>query len=61
MVDFSLNSIISKTAAGLIVGFSIEETIGSVWDSGNEKVKVSIKASINCFHARTQVWCCQIL
>lgn len=58
MVEFSLNSIISKTAAGLTLGFSIEETIGSVRDSGNEKVEVPIEASINCFHARTQAWCC---
>ena len=37
MAGFSLNSIIGKTTAGLTLGFSIEETIGSGGDSGMKK------------------------
>lgn len=43
MVGFPLSSIISKTAAGLTHGFSIEQTIGRVRVSGNEKVEVQLR------------------
>lgn len=46
MADFSLHPIVSYTPAGLTLGFSTEEAVGSDGEGSIKKVKVSMKPSV---------------